>query len=80
MSRASIVVDLRHIRCGNCKIALHDELAVSCPACGAKFDSITSNHVGLAAKFEKRREAAGVRSIHACPNSSDDDAVELIGS
>jgi hypothetical protein len=61
MNTASLVVDLRHIRCSNCKVALHDELVTECPVCGEKFDSITSNHVGLAEKLRKRREAARVR-------------------
>ena len=60
MKRASIVVDLQHIRCGYCRDALHDELVEVCPACGAVFDCITSNHAGLAAKLKRHREAAGV--------------------
>ena len=62
MMTASILVDLRTIRCGNCKVALHDELAKECPACGASFDRITSNHVGLADKLRKKREEAGIHS------------------
>ncbi|MCH8840499.1 MAG: hypothetical protein IH831_07440 [Planctomycetes bacterium] len=62
MTTASILVDLRTIRCGNCKVALHDELAAECPVCGASFDRITSNHVGLADKLRKKREAAGIHS------------------
>ena len=57
-----IVVDLRTIRCDHCKVAIHDDLATACPVCGACFDSIVSNHVGLAAKLEKKRAQAGVRS------------------
>jgi 4a-hydroxytetrahydrobiopterin dehydratase len=57
---ASIIVDLRTRRCSNCKIALLDELAEKCPACSASFDRISSNHVGLAVKLRKRREAAGI--------------------
>jgi hypothetical protein len=60
LETATIVVDLRNIRCGNCKVALHDELAMNCPVCGAKFDSIISNHVGLAERLREKREAAGV--------------------
>lgn len=60
MVKASIVVDLRNIRCGHCKIALRDELATKCPACGAVFDSISSNHVGLADKLHEKRRDAGV--------------------
>jgi len=58
----SIVVDLRFNRCDYCKVALQDELATACPVCGAHFDSIVSNHVGLAAKLYKVRETAGVTS------------------
>lgn len=65
MKVASIVVDFRHVRCSNCKVALHDELATECAICAARFDSITSNHVGLAERLHKKRRAAGVheRSI-----------------
>ena len=59
MKHASIVVDLRHIRCDNCKVAIHDELASECLVCEVKFDGIVSNHVGLAAELERRRERAG---------------------
>jgi Zn finger protein HypA/HybF involved in hydrogenase expression len=60
MSTASIIVDLRHVRCGNCKVALQDELAAACPTCGAEFDVISSNHVGLAGKLRKKRQDASV--------------------
>lgn len=60
MERASMVVDLRHIRCGNCKVAVQDELARTCPVCGATFTHVTSNHVGLADKLRKTRLAAGI--------------------
>ena len=62
MTTASILVDLHTIRCGNCKVALHDELAEKCPVCSASFDRITSNHVGLADKLRKKREEAGIHS------------------
>ena len=58
---AAIVVDMRTIRCGNCKVAIHDDLAVECPMCGAQFDSIVSNHVGMAARLEETRTQAGVK-------------------
>ena len=58
----SIVVDLRFNRCDHCKVALRDPLAIACPVCGAHFDSIVSNHVGLAAKLYKARATAGVTS------------------
>jgi hypothetical protein len=60
METASIIVDLRHTRCGNCKVALQDELATKCQACGAVFDAISSNHVGLADKLRKKRRDADV--------------------
>lgn len=62
---APIVVDLRTIRCDHCKVAIHDDLAIACPVCGARFDSIVSNHVGLAAKLENKRAKGGVRSCTA---------------
>jgi hypothetical protein len=62
MENASIVVDIRHMRCSNCKVALHDELAIQCPVCNATFTHVTSNHVGLAEKLERRRRAAGITS------------------
>ena len=65
METASIVVDLWRLRCSHCKVALHDDLADECPVCGAKFDSIVSNHVGLANKLRKKREAAGVHEPSA---------------
>ncbi len=58
METASIIVDMRNIRCGNCKVALKDELAETCPTCGAKFIQVMSNHVGLAEKLRQRRQAA----------------------
>lgn len=60
METSSIIVDLRQIRCGNCKVALQDELAMKCPACGAVFDAISSNHVGLADKLRNKRQEADV--------------------
>ena len=60
LTTASILVDFRTIRCGHCKVALKDELAEKCPVCGASFDRMTSNHVGLADKLRKKREEAGI--------------------
>lgn len=62
---APIVVDMRHNRCDHCKVAIHDDLATECAVCGSRFDSIVSNHVGLAAKLERKREQSGVRSCSA---------------
>ena len=36
----SIVVDMRNIRCDQCKVAIHDDLATECAMCGARFESI----------------------------------------
>jgi hypothetical protein len=55
-----MIVDLRHIRCGNCKVALGDELVATCPVCGAAFTHVTSNHVGLAESLRKKRRSAGI--------------------
>lgn len=59
-TNVSLIVDIRHARCGACKMAIQNELATSCPSCGSVFESIQSNHAGLALKFERRRAAAGV--------------------
>lgn len=76
----SIVVDFRHIRCENCKVGLHDELATLCPVCGAVFDRITSNHAGLAGQFERRREDAGIRHGNVQLAETDEDSVELVSA
>ncbi len=60
LTTASILVDLVTRRCNNCKVALRDELAEKCPVCGASFDRISSNHVGLADELRKKREEAGI--------------------
>lgn len=60
---AAIVVDMRAMRCDHCKVAVHDDLATQCAVCRARFDSIVSNHVGMAAKLERKRAQAGV---HGC--------------
>ena len=58
----SIIADMRNMRCDRCKVAIHDHLATECAMCGAHFDSIVSNHAGLAQKLYARREQAGVTS------------------
>ena len=73
--RAAIIVDIRHIRCGACKIAFKDELATECKNCKAKFDSISSNHVGLADKLRKIR---GEKTLDA-EDTSDEKYPELVG-
>jgi hypothetical protein len=60
METASIVVDFRHMRCGNCKVALSDEFATHCPVCHAKFEGVASNHTGLAEKLRQKRRNAAV--------------------
>jgi len=58
VATASLVVDFQNIRCGHCKVTVGDELAIDCPMCGATFDRVVSNHVGLAEKLQKTRSAA----------------------
>lgn len=65
MKTATIIVDMRNSRCDLCKVALRDELATKCAACGASFDSIVSNHVTLAAKLQRKRDEAGVLNCAA---------------
>lgn len=62
---AALVADLRTLRCDRCKVAIHDDLAIECPVCGSQFDSIVSNHAGLAKKLDEKRVEAGVRSCSA---------------
>ncbi len=62
---ASIIADMRFLRCDQCKVAIHDDLATECPVCGARFDSIVSNHAGLARKLDAKRTQAGVTSCKA---------------
>lgn len=68
METASIIVDLNTMRCGNCKVAISDPLAARCPMCGAFFDRIVSNHVGLARKLQEKRAAAGPPVYRAISN------------
>jgi hypothetical protein len=60
METASIVVDLHHMRCGNCKVAFKNEFATHCPTCLAVFTHVVSNHVGLAEKLQRKRNQAGI--------------------
>ena len=62
---ASIVADMRNIRCDRCKVAIHNDLATSCVFCGSYFDAIVSNHVGAAQKLHAKREHAGVTRCDA---------------
>ena len=60
MTTASLLVDLRKMRCGNCKVEIQDELATKCLICATTFDRIASNHAGLADKLRKKRNEAGI--------------------
>ncbi len=70
MHSASIIIDFTHARCGSCKCTLADDLATRCSVCEALFDCATSNHVGLAAKFLKRRVEAGLAFAVPAPPAS----------
>lgn len=59
-SHVSLIVDMRHYRCGGCKMAIFNHLATECPGCRSVFERIQSNHAGLALKSERYRAAAGV--------------------
>ena len=80
MYPASIIVDLRNLRCGNCKVSLHDELATACPVCGAPFDAVSSNHVGLADMLKLRRDAAGIGSCGVKAHGEDYEMSDLVSS
>jgi hypothetical protein len=60
---ASILVDFRNIRCSACKVLIRNELAKSCKNCNATFDSVSSNHVGLADKLRAKRGEALIDSV-----------------
>ncbi|MBW3542649.1 MAG: hypothetical protein KY476_20490 [Planctomycetes bacterium] len=68
METASLVVDLRHCRCGNCKVALGDELAERCPVCGAAFRGVSSNHAGLAKRLREKRLRADPHHARHLPS------------
>jgi len=51
----SLVADLHTVRCGGCKVLVDDPLAVKCAFCGATFDRVVSNHVGLATRLMSQR-------------------------
>ena len=53
----SLVADLHTVRCGGCKVLVDDPLAVKCAFCGATFDRVVSNHVGLAKRLMSQRAA-----------------------
>ena len=61
MITAAIIADMRKLRCGNCKVLLHDVLSTVCPVCSAAFRGVSSNHAGLARKLQQRRDTAGVK-------------------
>jgi phage FluMu protein Com len=57
MHTASMIVDIKSVRCSDCKMLIRDVTVSHCPHCKAEFDRVSSNHVGLAAKVRKEREA-----------------------
>ncbi|MFP6767474.1 MAG: hypothetical protein VB859_04835 [Planctomycetaceae bacterium] len=70
----SLVADLHTVRCGGCKVAVEDPMAVSCSVCGSTFGNVTSIHVGLAARLNVQRDgivsaAADGEEMVAVPRS-----------
>ena len=57
MRTASLIVDIKSVRCSECKMLIKDVTVSNCPHCGTEFDRVSSNHVGLAAKVQKELEA-----------------------
>jgi hypothetical protein len=78
MQFAPIVIDRRNSRCGSCKVALRDELATVCPVCGAIFNGLSSNHVGLAQKLRQRRDKASVSRSGLIVHGADFELSELV--
>ena len=54
-----LIADLHTVRCGGCKVLVDDPLIVKCSICGATFDRVVSNHVGLANRLNSERSGAG---------------------
>lgn len=54
----SLIADLHTVRCGGCKVLIDDPLAVDCSYCGAAFDRVVSNHVGLAKRLNNERSGS----------------------
>jgi predicted Zn finger-like uncharacterized protein len=52
---ASLIVDMKTTRCSACKMMIRDVTVAKCPHCGAVFDRVTSNHVGLANRVMQQR-------------------------
>ncbi len=90
---ASLIVDLHTIRCGGCKVHVEDPLIVSCTFCGATFDRVVSNHVGLAKRLMGQRadletdeaaeedtaEATATEELVAVPRSVLSDLASALG-
>ena len=56
---APLIADLHTVRCGGCKVLVEDPLIVKCSICGATFDRVVSNHVGLAKRLMDQRSGGG---------------------
>jgi hypothetical protein len=58
MQTASLIVDIKSVRCSGCKMLIRDVTVARCPHCGSTFDRVSSNHVGLARRVEMQRAQA----------------------
>jgi hypothetical protein len=67
---ASLIVDIHHVRCGNCKVRVDDRLAERCPTCGATFERVVSNHVGLADRLTRERSEHSRASVNVSPTAT----------
>jgi len=74
---ASLIVDLHTVRCGGCKVAISDPLTLECPMCGASFDRVVSNHVGLANRLLERRKDLSVPEQAAAETGEGTDLVAV---
>ena len=73
---ASLIADLHTIRCGGCKVHVEDPLVVSCTFCGATFDRVVSNHVGLAKRLIGQRTESGIDEAAAEEDTAEATATE----
>lgn len=64
MNTAYLLVDFRKLRCENCKIAIPNVKDECCWGCGAVFEEIDSNHIGMANLIRKMRGLPEKEEVH----------------
>jgi phage FluMu protein Com len=67
---ASLIVDIKSVRCSQCKMLIRDVTVSHCPHCKCLFDRVASNHVGLAMRVQKERDAKQEPTAETKPPSA----------